>query len=336
MTTAGPSAPSTRTIGLAGPGMTLAGAALVLLSYQAPWYGGGAGPYSGSASAAKIGDLRWVATNFGVPEVSRVYFGWLAWALLLSLALVGLAAGVASGATRALRGLGLVLGLVGAVLTYVALSKILPSLHDLSPYHGASRQIGLYLAIGGYLVAGVGAAIGPSGPHAGLVAGRAGLLRATGVLLGAAMVWLALGRLSWYDTRFLTDEPDSYRFAELQTHADSHGPNGQAAIPHAYFGWLAWNLLLAVLVLGLATAVARQPVRALRGAALVAGLAGTVLTYVAVAQLFDDVNYDGLTVFSHTRPGLWLALGGFLLAGVAAVIGPVPIRRSVTGPGYAS
>jgi len=246
--------------------------------------------------------------------------------------IVGLAAGFATRAATALRGLGLVLGVAGACLTYLAVSKLGPTFPHGLGSHGAHPRIGVYLAAVGYALAGVGAAIGPAGRRVELTSNRSALVRASLVVPGALFGWLALTTLPWYDTRSLEDEPDRYRFVELKLQTLAGRPDTPPLV-NAYFDWLAWTLLVAVLVLALAAAVATRAVRTLRGVTLVAGLASAVMTYVSVVQLFHWLAFTGFSGSNHTQSGLWLAVGGFALMGLAAALGPIVApRRGAPAP----
>ena len=91
------------------------------------------------------------------------------------------------------------------------------------------------------------------------------------------------------------------------------------ACADTYFSWLGWVLLIAVVVIAIAATLpspASGPLRAL-GAVLAA--AAIALTFFAI-QLSDGAAYT--TFLKHTSVGFYLALGGFLLAGIGALCGP--------------
>lgn len=146
------------TIGVSGIALVMAGAVPVLLAFTAlDWYPGSTGP--SAVAHIMFGDLR-AASKFDLaPALSRAYFGWLAWVLLLLVIVVGIAANLPTPASRFLRVLGGAIGLGGAGATYYALNG-LSRLNDGDyPLHDASA--GIWLTLAGFLVAGAGAAIGP-------------------------------------------------------------------------------------------------------------------------------------------------------------------------------
>jgi hypothetical protein len=77
---------------------------------------------------------------------------------------VGLLANLPSSRADGLRMTGFILGIVGAAFTYYALSRYVQALTDRGASQGQAldhAQSGIWLALIGYLLAGVGAAIGP-------------------------------------------------------------------------------------------------------------------------------------------------------------------------------
>jgi hypothetical protein len=148
----------TPTIGALGMALVVIGAALVLISFTVlDWYPGSTGP--GEVAHIKFADLHRLAADNASIEFAGAYFHWLAWVLLILVITVGLGATVATRAASALRVAGFTAGAGGAAITYEALD-ILASTEGGSALDGA--QAGVWLAIGGYLVAGIGAALGPA------------------------------------------------------------------------------------------------------------------------------------------------------------------------------
>ncbi len=98
------------------------------------------------------------------------------------------------------------------------------------------------------------------------------------------------------------------------------------ALPHGYFIWLAWVLLAAVVVFGIAGALPTPAHPALRIFGASVGIAGIVLTYLAYYKLTGlgfDRSLQGASV------GPYLAAGGFLVAAIGASIGPHRATRAV-------
>ena len=87
--------------------------------------------------------------------------------LLIALIVVAFGANLPSRASDGLRVLGFFLGLVGVAVTYYTLSRYAEATHDLfGTSSGAldNADLGIWCALGGYLLAGVGAALGPLPP----------------------------------------------------------------------------------------------------------------------------------------------------------------------------
>jgi hypothetical protein len=100
--------------------------------------------------------------------------------------------------------------------------------------------------------------------------------------------------------------------------------NLDKALPKAYFGWLGWALLAAVIVVAiLANMPLGSSVNILRALGLLIGLAAMAITLFA---LHSASGADWSPFFKSLKKngdvGLWLAFGGFLIAGIGAVVGP--------------
>jgi hypothetical protein len=141
------------------------------------------------------------------------------------------------------------------------------------------------------------------------------------VLAGAASVLLSFRFLHWYDVPAGHDSSGDVTFSKLH---DSSEQLGGAGVANAYFGWLAWVLLLASIVVGVAANVPSPLADGLRVGGFVVGVIGVGGTYYALAQHFNATG-SAHNVFHNATWGVWAALVGFLLAAVGAVLGP---RRS--------
>jgi uncharacterized protein YjeT (DUF2065 family) len=145
------------------------------------------------------------------------------------------------------------------------------------------------------------------------------------VLAGAALVLASFRFLDWYEisTRNGADySPDNVTFSTLHSSADQLGGAGSAT---AYFGWLAWILLIAVILTGVAANLPLGPADPLRVAGFVLAVIGVAATYLAIAQLHDAQVAAGAqkhSVFHNSTWGLWAAFAGFLLAAAGAALGP--------------
>jgi hypothetical protein len=147
-------------------------------------------------------------------------------------------------------------------------------------------------------------------------------VRARGVVLvlAGALLTLASYRLfDWYDVPGqAADSTRSVTFSALGTSADQLT---DAAFATAYFDWLAWVLLIALILIGVAANVRSGLTDPLRVAGFIVGLGGAASTYFALTTYFDSAG-SAHNVFDNSSWGLWAALAGFLLGGVGAALGP--------------
>ncbi len=134
-----------------GIGFVIVGAACLLLSFTTlDWYSGSVGPDTAGSSA--FSDLHHNASMVGADGLTTSYFSWTSWLLLILVIVVGTSSASCSAqpAQRAgMRVAGLLLGLIGAALTYYALHNI--SFSGKIFDHAAA---GVWLAFAGYLLAG--------------------------------------------------------------------------------------------------------------------------------------------------------------------------------------
>lgn len=95
--------------------------------------------------------------------------------------------------------------------------------------------------------------------------------------------------------------------------------------PKEYFGWLGWLLLVIVIV---SAVLARLPIGSaattFRILAPVAGIVGIVVTLLALNNFWDRANraINQFGIFKHSTAGLYIALIGFLVAGLAGLCAP--------------
>jgi hypothetical protein len=119
----------------------------------------------------QIHDIASGAGNLGEVDfgISRLYFGWLGWVLFVAAVVVAVAALVPTRLAGVLRAVALLLGLVGAGLTLWAI--------DLMEFSGGTAErmgshphfgdyvshgnVGFWAALVGFLLIGVGGALGP-------------------------------------------------------------------------------------------------------------------------------------------------------------------------------
>jgi hypothetical protein len=139
------------------------------------------------------------------------------------------------------------------------------------------------------------------------------------VLVGAGLVLLSFRFLDWYDVpAHGADSAGDITFGKLHTSADQLGGAGVAT---AYFDWLAWVVLIALILVGVAANVVSPMTDGLRVGGFLLGMVGAGCTYYALAQHFNATSSDH-SVFYNSTWGLWAAFLGFFVGAAGAVIGP--------------
>lgn len=153
-----------------------------------------------------------------------------------------------------------------------------------------------------------------------------GLPGIAAVTVGAVLVLISFTKLNWYsgssqgadsisggiDFRILHDRVTAF---------DSPG------ISSAYFAWLAWVILIVAILLGFGANLPGRAADSLRVLGFTVGVVGAAATYIALHELVAATG-PAADVFDHAAIGLWLALAGYLLVGIGAAAGPLPVRRS--------
>lgn len=156
-----------RRIGVPGVGLVSAGAIALILSFTTLEWRHRPAAHGDTVTRIDFAELRQNLEHFpagGKPAASIAYFSWLCWVLLIALIVIGFAANLPSRGSDGLRLTGFFLGLVGAALTYYALSRYAEATHDLfGTSSGAldNADLGIWFALAGYLAAGLGSALGP-------------------------------------------------------------------------------------------------------------------------------------------------------------------------------
>lgn len=152
-----------RPVNYAGIALVLVGAALVLASRRyLDWYDF-PNTTADSSGDATFSLLRTSVDQLGGAGVAIAYFDWLALTLLIAVIVAGWLANVAWPPATALRVLGFAFGFIGSAATYYALAQhanATGSSHNI--FHNSTW--GLWAAIGGFLFAALGAALGPRTP----------------------------------------------------------------------------------------------------------------------------------------------------------------------------
>jgi hypothetical protein len=141
------------------------------------------------------------------------------------------------------------------------------------------------------------------------------------VLGGAVLVLVSFRFLDWYELPRGADSTSEITFGALRNSADQLNGAGAAT---AYFDWLAWVLLIAVIGIGIAANLPVPVADGLRVAGFLLGLVGVAATYFAIAQLHNAQVSAGASkhsVFYNSTWGLWTAFAGYVLAAFGSGLG---------------
>ncbi len=139
-----------RSYGIVGTVLTLLGGVAVLVSFTAlDWYRG-----------LTFSDIH---TNLNSDSdangFAKVYFGWLGWVALIIVVVAGVLASFPTAALRICRIVGIVVGVAMSGLTFLAID-FSGNGTGYSDYL-KDAQVGFYFAVAGFLIAGIGAGVGP-------------------------------------------------------------------------------------------------------------------------------------------------------------------------------
>jgi hypothetical protein len=149
-----------------GPGIALVvvGFGLVAASVAGlQWYQVDGGRDVASGGGFTFSELGRNADQLNAP-VAAAYFAWLAFALAAAVAVLGVLANLPGSGRAPVRVLGFLVGAAGTVSTYYALAQLFYAQHaaggsEHSVFLNASY--GVWCALAGFLVAALGAALGP-------------------------------------------------------------------------------------------------------------------------------------------------------------------------------
>lgn len=150
-----------------------------------------------------------------------------------------------------------------------------------------------------------------------------GLLGAAFAAAGALLLILALTAVNWFTTAGLgsTHAGDLKKILQSGT--------GAVGIAKAYFAWLGWALVVAVVVLAILANLPWPLARIFRVIGAIVAALGIALTFLAI-RLTSTTGANSPTYgdyLDHARMGFYLAIAGFLLVGIGCVIGPSRTRR---------
>jgi magnesium-transporting ATPase (P-type) len=140
-----------RTFGSVGLAVTAIGAIAVILAFTVfDWF-------KHANGHAHFSDLKTAAdAGSGVATMTKLYFDWLGWVLLVAAVVTAVLACLPIVASKVWQLVGLLVGLVSVGLTFLAIKG------NGSSYSATLKQttVGFYVAAAGFLVLGIGAAIG--------------------------------------------------------------------------------------------------------------------------------------------------------------------------------
>jgi hypothetical protein len=155
----------------------------------------------------------------------------------------------------------------------------------------------------------------PADPY-GTPTRREDTIGVVGIIL--AVIGIAAILVSFLTLKWTKGSGPNAKFSDL--HDLFSGPTqGLNGLSDAYFSWLAWVLLIAVGLVALAANLPTPVSPALRGAGILLGLGGAVVTLFAI-KLTSAISLS--YAIKHGGVGYWVAIGGFVVAGIGAVIGP--------------
>ena len=141
-----------------------------------------------------------------------------------------------------------------------------------------------------------------------------GVVGATLAGIGFILLIIAFTAVTWTKQGGI-----SASFGDVGTTLDNS--SNAAGVASTYFGWLAWTLAVVGVIVAVAANLpspASGPLRAL-GAVLAA--AAIAFSFLAV-KLTNSTTIGYFDYFKHLNVGFYLAILGFLLMGIGALVGP--------------
>jgi hypothetical protein len=139
-----------------------------------------------------------------------------------------------------------------------------------------------------------------------------GVVGATFAGIGGVLLIIAFTAVDWIS------QGRSSSFGDIHD-AMAANSDGATGVADAYFSWLGWVLVIAVLVVAIAATLPTPASGPLRALGAIIAAAAIALTFFAI-QLSDGLPYSSF--IKHASVGFYLAIGGFLLAGIGALAGP--------------
>jgi hypothetical protein len=130
--------------------------------------------------------------------------------------------------------------------------------------------------------------------------------------IGAILIVIAFTAVDW------TNQFSPSHSGDVSNALDAAG-NNAGGLAKAYFGWLGWLLLVVTVVLCVAACSPSPAAQALRAV-------GAIAAAISIAVTFFAIRFGAFGPFAdylkHARLAYYLAMIGFLLAGIGALIGP--------------
>jgi ABC-type branched-subunit amino acid transport system permease subunit len=292
-------------------------AAITLMHWYDP---AGDGKFNSTAAVVRR------ASN--ISALATAFFGWLAWAELLAIVIVG-GASIILGLRRLAAGVAIA-AVVAAVISYLAHQAVVNS-----GGHQIDHSLGYAAAILGYLVI-AGAMLISATTAAQQVESKALVGRILAfrpglplVVLGAVLTILAFLEARWFS-------PGDKNTTLSATHSLFAG-SGLSSLEYGYLGWLGWLVFVITLVLAGAAVWIRS--RPLGWVAAVVGLVATLftlLTMYEISKIGAQHKLDAATgPWQNLGAGGWMACGGLFLLGAAGFIAATALRPSTSAVGAA-
>jgi ABC-type branched-subunit amino acid transport system permease subunit len=262
-----------------------------------------------------------VSHTNGLPWLTKEYFGWLHWALLVG-ALVLCAVAVVLEIRRIAWG-GAALAAIGAFATYRGHQDVADRAG------GIDHSLGWVVTIIGYVII-VGAACAIALSRIEIASTRAFVNRALGWRPGLPVVAVALivGVVAFMAGRWFAPGDARYNTKFSGMH-DVFAPTDLAGYAKQYFDWLAWVLFAISVVVAATAAYLRH--RAASWAAAAIGLASCAFTIVVMykySSLAAHLAPTEGTTWNNLGTGPWLAAAAFLMVGGAGFIAATAGRGS--------
>ncbi len=132
--------------------------------------------------------------------------------------------------------------------------------------------------------------------------------------IGFILLIISLTAVTWYK---ITGSSSGFSFSDVGNTLDA-SPSA-SGLASAYFSWLAWTLVIVGLVVAIGANLPSPASGPLRALGAVVAAAAIAFSFLAI-RLTNGAAYSD--AISHANVGFYLAVGGFLLMGIGALIGP--------------